>query len=319
MRRVCGMLALACVLLGVGPAYAQETAAPFCWDFDRIGSDGAERLDGSSAADHLAAFGGDDHVHAYGGADCVSAGAGNDEIELGLGDDAGLGRGGHDLLDGGPGNDVLYGGLGADRLFGGDGDDLLADDAVDRARDVLDGGAGNDELRAGLGADVLLGGDGDDELHAANGAIDELDCGAGTDRAFADRGDVVTGCEEVVTGYRPAVRVKRAVRTFTLSWDSESPARVEPAGYPPVRAGCARGSWRIRTTMGRATLTWAGRRPPCPGRYLWRVVTTDAEVERVDCETAAGRLLSKGAPPERGCARRETIGEASYTVAGAKP
>jgi hypothetical protein len=323
MWRVLAMLACACAVLGAGAARAQDAGPPtaFCFDFDRLGADGADLIDGTSAPDHVATFGGDDLVHAFGGADCVSGGAGSDTLVLGPGDDEGLGRGGHDALDGGPGSDALLGGLGADRLFGGDGDDLLADDPSDRAQDLLDGGAGNDRLQAGLGADVLRGGPGDDTLYAANGAVDAVDCGDGRDRAFADRGDRVERCEAIVLGARPAVRrtppTGTGRTTFRLSWDGTGAARVEPAGYAPARAGCARGSWRIRVAPGRATLRWTGRLRPCPGRYTWRVTALGAPGERVDCETATDRLSVKGSPPESGCARRETVGEASFAVRAA--
>ena len=317
MSRVIAMLALACAAVGVAPARAQEdrTPAVFCFEFDRLGDDGPDRIDGTSGADHIAAFGGDDHIHGFGGDDCVSGGAGNDELQLGPGDDEALGRGGHDLLEGSSGNDTLLGGLGADTLDGGEGDDVLVDDPVDRARDVIRGGPGNDRLHAGIGADVLDGGPGDDTAFVANGAIDRVDCGDGIDGAYADRGDVLISCERVVLGYRPPVRRTPSTgsreTTFRLSWDGGADVAVEPAGYAPARAGCVRGSWRISVAPGRARLRWVGRRRPCPGRYTWRVtrVATDASPDY--CETAADAA--------RGCARRETVGEASYTVAGSKP
>ncbi len=52
------------------------------------------------------------------------------------------GLGGNDVLIGGPGNDVLVGGSGRDRLLGGGGRDTLL--ARDGARDNVNGGAGRD-------------------------------------------------------------------------------------------------------------------------------------------------------------------------------
>ena len=39
--------------------------------------------------------------------------------------------------------------------------------------------------------------DGDDELRARDGAADQVDCGAGTDRVAADDADPAQGCETV--------------------------------------------------------------------------------------------------------------------------
>ena len=139
-----------------------------------------------------------------------------------------------------------------------------------------------------------------------------VECGDGHDRAFVDRGDVLSGCERPVYGYRPAVRrapVRGSRRTtFRLRWDAvDTSVALEPAGYAPRRPGCRQGSWRVRMRTGEATLRWVGRFPPCPGRYTWRVVATDADGTRVACESG-GRL---------DCARRDVVGEAAFTV-GAK-
>lgn len=98
---------------------------------------------------------------------------------------------------------------GQDKLVGADG------------QDTLDGGAGDDDLDAGFGDDVITpgpgrdsvsadrrGGDcgpywckypyGNDTVLAADGEIDSIDCGAGTDKVVADPADVVApNCETV--------------------------------------------------------------------------------------------------------------------------
>ena len=113
----------------------------------------------------------------------VTGTAGDDVLVGGRGDDVLCGGGGDDVLRGGPGDDVLRGGGGEDRLFGGPGDDYLQ------------GGRADDRLRAGAGDDDLRGGRGDDRLHARDAARfrDDLRCAEGReDRAYADRGDVVS-------------------------------------------------------------------------------------------------------------------------------
>ena len=98
-------------------------------------------------------------------------------------------------------------------------DDLRAGSA----RETLDGGAGNDRVEGGYGNDTVIGGPGKDELfgdatsaqcggngqsctypfgndtiQARDGEVDQIDCGAGTDRAVVDAIDVVAAnCETV--------------------------------------------------------------------------------------------------------------------------
>jgi Ca2+-binding RTX toxin-like protein len=64
-------------------------------------------------------------------------------------------------------------------------------------RDRLDGGAGNDKLNGGAGPNTYLGGAGRDIITAANGRKERVNCGAGRDRARADRTDKLRGCESV--------------------------------------------------------------------------------------------------------------------------
>jgi hypothetical protein len=103
---------------------------------------------------------------------------------------------------GSAGPNVLVGGPLADRLFGLAGNDLLRGRAGD---DLLDGGAGRDRIFGDRGADLLIGGRGRDRLvggrggdriRARDGQLDTVDCGAGRDRALADRRDRVSrSCE----------------------------------------------------------------------------------------------------------------------------
>lgn len=103
-------------------------------------------------------------------------------------------------LDGRGGNDKLVGADGPDILDGGTGDD------------DLDAGFGDDVITPGPGRDSVSadrrGGDcgpywckypyGNDTVNAADGEVDSIDCGAGTDKVVADPADVVApNCETV--------------------------------------------------------------------------------------------------------------------------
>lgn len=86
-------------ILGQGFAGVYDTR-PSCSRFvaTRIGTTGADTLNGGSGPDVIVGLGGDDRINSWGGADVVC---------------------------GGSGADVIYGGSGADQISGGDGDDLL--------------------------------------------------------------------------------------------------------------------------------------------------------------------------------------------------
>jgi Tol biopolymer transport system component len=60
------------------------------------------------------------------------------------------------------------------------------------------GTPGNDVIEGtGAGGDVILAGAGNDSVHANNGHRDTVDCGPGRDTVWADRSDVLHGCEIV--------------------------------------------------------------------------------------------------------------------------
>jgi Ca2+-binding RTX toxin-like protein len=97
-------------------------------------------------------------------------------------------------LRGGCGNDVIEGGSGADRLIGD------PTGCPQPGNDSLDGRDGNDVVFGGPGADTLKGGSGNDTLLARDGVMDNLTCGAGTDRVRSDPTDTVASdCERVDT------------------------------------------------------------------------------------------------------------------------
>jgi Ca2+-binding RTX toxin-like protein len=88
------------------------------------------------------------------------------------------GLGNADTIRGLAGNDDCYGGSGAD---------------------TIRCGAGNDRIDGGFGEDVLLGGPGNDTILAADGRVDEVNCGLGdNDTAYVDElDDPVENCENL--------------------------------------------------------------------------------------------------------------------------
>ena len=98
---------------------------------------------------------------------------------------------GNDFVDGWGGNDLIYGNEDADTLRGAE------------QSDVVHGNTGDDSIEADYldtagSTDRSFGGDGNDTIHAQDGNVDSIDCGAGLlDQAFTDPIDTVTSCELV--------------------------------------------------------------------------------------------------------------------------
>jgi Ca2+-binding RTX toxin-like protein len=98
---------------------------------------------------------------------------------------------GNDFVDGWGGNDLIYGNEDADTLRGAE------------QSDVVHGNTGDDSIEADINdtagsTDQSFGGAGNDTIHAQDGNVDSIDCGAGLlDQAFKDPIDTVTGCELV--------------------------------------------------------------------------------------------------------------------------
>lgn len=80
-------------------------------------------------------------------------------------------------------------------VTGGTGDDLIRGHA---GFDDMSGGGGGDRLIPGDGRDRVLGGGGADVIKAAGGRSDNVQCGAGRDKAVVDRSDDTRGCERVI-------------------------------------------------------------------------------------------------------------------------
>jgi len=113
---------------------------------------------------------------------------------------------------GGAGNDSLTGGPGANTLSGGNGNDILSGkgdaDVLNGGGgdDTLDGGQGQNTLRGNAGNDTILGngtepelfsgGDGDDSITGlADGLVEKVVCGTGTDTVQDTAEDTFVGCE----------------------------------------------------------------------------------------------------------------------------
>lgn len=124
----------------------------------------AATVNGTPGEEFLHGTNSNDSINGFGGADLLVGMLQSDALNGG---------------DSGGFFDFLYGGAGSDAVNGADGGDFLFDD--DASQDSLSGGTG------------------DDVIYAADGVSGTVNCGAGTfDMAFADREDLVSGCERVV-------------------------------------------------------------------------------------------------------------------------
>lgn len=187
---------------------------------------------------------------------------------------------------------------GADTLIGADGSDTLDGGAGD---DTLDAGFGDDVITPGAGRDTVSGdrrgGDcgpywcklpyGNDTILAADGEVDSIDCGAGTDKVVADPADVVApNCETVERkggvkpgddGKAPNVvqgpggdGVKLSARAVTPSAAARKGLKVTLTGLPAgqkvsltAKSGkktVAKGSGRA-SSKGNATITLRFSKP----------------------------------------------------------
>jgi Ca2+-binding RTX toxin-like protein len=208
MKRVPLMIAAA--LLGLGSASAVAAS-------EVVGDDGNNTLVGTSKADQLYGRGGDDTLDGRGGNDDLDGGPGADTFRGGPGNDAVsyTGTAAVKVTLDGRRNDGAAGendnvGSDVEAVYGADGDDTLTGT---RRPETLDGGPGDDRIDGRGGVDGLYGGAGDDDIDAADGDIDTVDCGPGTDTVRVDAGDSVVGCERGAT-------VRVAVHTYLSPRDS---------------------------------------------------------------------------------------------------
>jgi Ca2+-binding RTX toxin-like protein len=148
---------------------------------------------------------GDDHLTGDAQPNLILGGDGNDVIAGGGGNDSYPsfacafgrleGQAGDDQITGGEGVDALDGGEGDDVLDGAGGNDQSEPSVACHPLGYVSGGPGDDIVDGGAGTDAESGGSGADEMHALDGSIDHVDCGADTDSYAADIADVLSGCE----------------------------------------------------------------------------------------------------------------------------
>jgi Ca2+-binding RTX toxin-like protein len=106
----------------------------------------------------------------------------NENIILTNGPDVCDGLGGNDNINGRGSGDVLTGGAGSDSVYGGDGRDDIQE--PDGGRDIASGGSGGDFINVF-----------DFETN------DTASGGSGFDTCVVDIGDLVSGCEVIITGF----------------------------------------------------------------------------------------------------------------------
>lgn len=168
------LTALALVLALGSPAAGDDPTAAGCLTAKAVieGTSGPDFIQGTDTPEDIHAQTGDDRVRAGGGDDCISGADGNDIV---------IGQAGDDIVGGGNGNDIVIGGPGRDLLIGHVGADWLQD------------GRGRNTFDAGPGADVVV---------SRNSIPETVNCGAGSDTAYVDKRDTLSGCEHVFY-YRP--------------------------------------------------------------------------------------------------------------------
>jgi hypothetical protein len=105
-----------------------------------LGTNGADKLEGTDAGDVVVAFAAGDRLRGNPGHDCLIGGTGRDELEGGRGDDRLTGGAGRDTLRDEDGVDAFYGGGGGDYVNARDGrrERVRCGPGVDRA--VVDAG-----------------------------------------------------------------------------------------------------------------------------------------------------------------------------------
>ena len=154
--------------------------------------------------------------------------------------------------------DHIY--LDVEAVVGGSAGDTLTGSAE---ADGLFGGPGPDTLEGRGGADVIDGEADNDTILARDGAVDDIDCGAGTDTAIVDSADKVVGCETVSTPpprrhRRPRCR-RATLRRPRSSWAAQgcsaSCINAACAWWPPAQSRPC-----IATAKGRIVIRGSSKR-----------------------------------------------------------
>jgi hypothetical protein len=252
----------------VGDVTCTAPAAGLVTDIEIDLDDGADLTTLVDVTAAVSQFGGT-------GNDSLGGGDGLDILSGGDGDDELSGGGGTDVLEGGAGGDTLIGGTGADEVRGGSGLDLaiqtstaaqtltlddvandgeanegdnvfgdveqaatsIGDDTIvgSSADNNLFGDEGNDDITGAGGQDVLLGGGGDDTIHARDGEVDTIACGAGNDVVFADANDVIF--EDGADNHCETVNLPATTPAAATTTGSTTPGTTAPASTTPATTG----------------------------------------------------------------------------------
>jgi Ca2+-binding RTX toxin-like protein len=179
---------------------------------DLIGH-GVTSIRGGERADHITGNGAPNRLVGGGGADVLSGGGGRDAL---VATDV------RPPIVREPGVDVPQSPT-SDRLLGGPGEDLL------------EGSLGANELDGGPGADRILGLAGPDRIRAQDGAVDRIECGADSDRAWNDAIDFRTECERVAADPPGAV----PVAAYSFFEENRYPGDGPSRWVASVTVGCS--------------------------------------------------------------------------------
>jgi len=233
---------------------------------------GIERYIGYIAGTHVLTDGAEDwqvwaNLSSSGEVSTVRALGGNDRV---------VGQDGAEDIDGGAGDDYLEGGKGHDTLTGGPGKDVIFGDETDGSCNAL-----YVETCVRFGNDVI---------QAADGEVDQIDCGPGADRAVVDAGDVVAANCELVE--RATGGAGGGPSSGGTNGGSATTARFSLVGRPRLKSalrsgfglrltGAAPGKYTIKALEGSRTVGKAGVRVRKAGRATIRLRFSKAAARRL--------------------------------------
>ncbi len=182
----------------------------------RVGTSGADHIDGTPFDDTLSGLGGHDTLHGGEGADALDGGLGLDTASYA----GAIARVVLDLRSGGRGGDAdgdVFWSI--ENVIGSDHNDYIFGNS---ANNVLSGGDGDDHLRGHNGDDTIFGGNGADDLVGGNGN-DQLFGGADNDTLHGGRGvDVLDGGQGVDTVSYAGARGRVIFDLRSQGWDGDA-------------------------------------------------------------------------------------------------
>jgi subtilisin family serine protease len=243
-----------------------------------VGGDGEDELWGS--------LGGTDSVDGGADNDLVYDGPGNDTYVLGTGNDSIslFSNGGSDVVAGGDGTDVVnYSNISAGVTVSLDGVlndgvtgvtaqfDNIGTDVEDvrtgSGDDTITGSPSANVISPGNGKDTINSGDGVDTIAAQDGAVDRINCGAGTDVPTVDQIDLAAACELPTIVVDAGATSLAAVNLSTdpllgvsadwVHWGGATgSANQRKSGTPIIGGWTKNGSGTVTTPTGTSTFSW---------------------------------------------------------------